>query len=219
VGDIDRTGKIIDGLRGHIKKAPPRKYRFDLNEAIKEVIELARSAIIKNGVAVHTRLAPGPLTVEGDRVQVQQVALNLILNATEAMSAVEVGARELSISTEQREADTALVAVRDSGPGIARKDVERIFQTFYTTKSSGTGMGLAISRSIVAAHGGRLWADVNAPRGAVFRFTLPNRAKDPTDFLPTIPRAEAPHEGVAADAPRQPALEGGTQGSWESFMT
>jgi PAS domain S-box-containing protein len=219
VGDIDRTGKIIDGLRGHIKKAPPRRDRFGLNEAIKEVIVLARSAIIKNGVAVHTRLAPGPVMVEGDRVQVQQVALNLILNATEAMSSVAAGSRDLSISTEQGESDTVLVAVRDSGPGIARKDIERIFQTFYTTKSSGTGMGLAISRSIVAAHGGRLWADVNAPRGAVFRFTLPNRAKDPTDFLPTIPRAEAPHEGVAADAPRQPALEGGTQGSSESFMT
>ena len=219
VGDIDRTGKIIDGLRGHIKKAPPRRDRFGLNEVIKEVIVLARSALVKNGVAVLTCLAPGPLTVEGDRVQVQQVALNLILNATEAMSSVEAGARELSISTEQWEPDTALVAVRDSGPGIERKDLERIFETFYTTKSSGTGMGLAISRSIVAAHGGRLWADVNVPHGAVFRFTLPSHAKDLTDFLPTTSRVEAPHEGVAADAPRQPVLEGDKRGSWESFMT
>jgi PAS domain S-box-containing protein len=178
VGDADRAGKIIDGVRGHVKKAPLRKDRFDLNDAIKEVIELARAAIVKNGVAVHTRLMEGPLTVEGDRVQVQQVALNLILNATQAMSSVEAGKRELSISTEHSQPGAVLVAVRDSGPGIDSKDLERVFETFYTTKSSGTGMGLSISRSIVAAHGGRLWADVNAPRGAVFRFTLPSVAKD-----------------------------------------
>jgi signal transduction histidine kinase len=178
VGDADRAGKIIDGVRGHVKKAPLRKNRFDLNDAIKEVIELARAAIVKNGVAVHTRLMEGPLTVEGDRVQVQQVALNLILNATQAMSSVEAGKRELLISTERSQPDEVLVAVRDSGPGIDLKELERVFETFYTTKSDGTGMGLSISRSIVAAHGGRLWADVNAPRGAVFRFTLPAVAKD-----------------------------------------
>jgi hypothetical protein len=104
--------------------------------------------------------------------------LNLVLNAVEAMSSVETGARDLLISTEQSQPDEVLVAVRDSGPGIDPKDLERVFETFYTTKSSGTGMGLSISRSIVAAHGGRLWADVNAPRGAVFRFTLPAAGKD-----------------------------------------
>jgi signal transduction histidine kinase len=179
VGDTDRAGKIVDGVRGHIKKAPLRKDRFDLNDAIKEVIELARTAIVKNGVAVHTRLMEGgPLVVEGDRVQLQQVALNLILNAAEAMSSVNRGARDLLISTEQLQPDEVLVAVRDSGPGIDPKDLERVFETFYTTKSRGIGMGLSISRSIVAAHGGRLWAEVNAPRGAVFRFTLRGATKD-----------------------------------------
>jgi nitrogen-specific signal transduction histidine kinase len=178
VGDIDRAGKIIDGVRAHVKKAPLRKDCFDLNDAIKDVIVLARSAITKNGVAVHTRLAEGPLIVEGDCVQLQQVALNLILNAAEAMSSVKTGARDLLISTEQSQPDEVLVAVRDSGPGIDPKDLERVFETFYTTKSRGIGMGLSISRSIVAAHGGRLWADVNAPRGAVFWFTLRSAARD-----------------------------------------
>jgi hypothetical protein len=178
VGDTDRAGKIIDGVRGHVKKAPLRKDRFDLNDAIKEVIELARTAIIKNGVAVRTRLAEAPLIVEGDCVQLQQVALNLILNAIESMSSVKTGARDLLISTEQSQPGEVLVAVRDSGPGIDPKDLERVFETFYTTKSHGIGMGLSISRSIVAAHGGRLWADVNAPRGAVFQFTLRGAAKD-----------------------------------------
>jgi len=178
VDDTDRAGKIIDGVRGHVKKAPLRKDRFDLNDAIKDVIVLARTAIIKNGVAVRTRLAEEPLIVEGDCVQLQQVALNLILNAIESMSSVKTGARDLLISTEQSRPDEVLVAVRDSGPGIDPKDLERVFETFYTTKSHGIGMGLSISRSIVAAHGGRLWADVNAPHGAVFQFTLRGPAKD-----------------------------------------
>jgi C4-dicarboxylate-specific signal transduction histidine kinase len=173
VADADRGGDIIERIRDHIKKAPPRKNRFDLNDAIKEVIMLARTAIIKNGVAVHTRFMEGPLTVEGDRVQLQQVALNLILNATQAMSSVEASARDLSISTEQSQPDAVLVAVRDSGPGIDPRDLQRVFEIFYTTKPDGTGMGLSISRSIIEAHGGRLWADLNTPRGAVFQFTLP----------------------------------------------
>ena len=187
VGDTDRAGKIIDGVRGHIKKAPLQTARFDLNDAIKEVIALARTAIVKNDVAVHTRLVEGPLAVEGDRVQVQQVALNLILNAVEAMGSVETGARDLSISTEQSQPNVVLVAVRDSGLGIDPKDLERVFETFYTTKSGGVGLGLSISRSIVAAHGGRLWADVNAPRGAVFQFTLPGAANDSTKDSTSLP--------------------------------
>ena len=181
--DADRAGKIIEGLRRQIKKAPPRKDQFDLNDAIKEVIGLARPTIIKNGVAVHTRLMERPLFVEGDRVQVQQVVLNLILNAIQAMSAVEAGERDLVISTERSQPDAVLVSVRDSGPGIDPKDVERVFETFYSTKSDGTGMGLSISRSIVAAHGGRLWADLDTDRGAVFRLTLPGSAEASSDSL------------------------------------
>src|ERR1700674_3412596 len=173
VGDADRAGVIIDRIRDHIKKAPPRKHRFDLNEAINEVIGLAQSAIAKNGVSVQTRLTEGLAPVEGDRVQVQQVILNLILNATEAMSAVDEGERELLISTEQSRTNGVLVAVRDSGPGIDPEHIERVFDAFYTTKSSGMGMGLSICRSIIDAHGGRLWAAANEPRGTIFQFTLP----------------------------------------------
>jgi C4-dicarboxylate-specific signal transduction histidine kinase len=174
VGDTDRAADIIDRIRDHIKKAPPQKERFDLNEAINEVIVLARSEISKNGVSVQTALTGRVLPVEGDRVQMQQVVLNLILNAVEAMGSVEAGPRELSISTEQTRANSVLVAVRDSGPGIDPENIERVFEAFYTTKSSGVGMGLSICRSIIDAQGGRLWAEPNEPRGAVFQFTLPS---------------------------------------------
>jgi PAS domain S-box-containing protein len=188
VGDVDRAGVIVDRIRDHIKKAPPRKHRFDLNEAITEVIGLARSAITKNGVSVQTRLTGGLAPVEGDRVQLQQVILNLILNAVEAMGSVEAGARDLSISTEQSRTNGVLVAVRDSGPGIDPKHFERVFDAFYTTKSSGVGMGLSICRSIIDCHGGRLWAEANAPRGALFRFTLPGAERELTNPLQAVHR-------------------------------
>jgi signal transduction histidine kinase len=177
VGDADRAAAIIDRIRDQIKKVPPQKHRFDLNEAINEVIVLARTAIAKNVILVDTHLTEGALSVEGDRVQLQQVLLNLILNAVEAMGSVEAGARELLISTEQDHTGV-LVAVRDSGPGIDATHLERVFEAFYTTKSSGVGMGLSICRSIIDAHGGRLWAEPNEPRGAVFRFTLPGMERE-----------------------------------------
>jgi PAS domain S-box-containing protein len=173
VKDADRAKDIVDRMREHIKKAPPRRELFDLNEAINEVIDMARSAIARNRVSVHTRLTNGLVPVHGDRVQLQQVVLNLILNAVEAMSSVEGGARELSIGTKQSEASDILVVVQDSGPGIDSEEMERVFAPFYTTKTSGIGMGLSICRSIMAAHGGRLWAEANQPRGAIFQFTLP----------------------------------------------
>src|SRR5215813_784117 len=176
VGDVDRAGDIIDRIREQIKKAPPRKQRCDLNGAINEVIGLTRSMIVRNGVSVQTQLADALLPVQGDRVQLQQVVLNLILNAVEAMGSVEAGARELLIRTEHDDAGV-LVTVRDSGPGIDPTHLKRVFEPFYTTKSGGTGMGLSICRSIIDAHGGRLWAEVNRPRGAVFQFTLPNAEK------------------------------------------
>ncbi|WP_050422090.1 ATP-binding protein [Bradyrhizobium tropiciagri] len=173
VGDTDRARDIIDRIREQMKKAPPRKERFDLGAAISELIVLARSVTNRHGVSVQTQLADGSFPVEGDRVQLQQVLLNLILNAAEAMGSVEEGPRELLISTEQDQTGV-LVAVRDSGPGIDPAHLDRVFDAFYTTKSSGTGMGLSICRSIIRAHGGRLWAGANEPRGAVFQFTLPN---------------------------------------------
>jgi PAS domain S-box-containing protein len=174
VGDADRAGGIIDRIRDQIRKASPRNDRFDLNQAIEEVIGLAQSAITENGVSVQTRLASGMAPVHGDRVQLQQVVLNLILNAVEAMSSVEADERELLISTEQSQANGTLVAVRDSGPGIDPKHLELVFEAFYTTKSRGMGMGLSICRSIIGAHGGRLWAAANEPRGVLFQFTLPS---------------------------------------------
>jgi PAS domain S-box-containing protein len=172
VGNADRAGDIIGRIREQIKKAPPRKERFDLNAAIDEVIELGRGAIIKNRVWVQTRLSEGIFPVHGDRVQLQQVVLNLLLNAVEAMGSGQAGARELLISTEQ-DRTGVLVAVRDSGPGIDPSHLGRVFDAFYTTKSSGMGMGLSICRSIIDAHGGRLWAEANEPRGTIFQFTLP----------------------------------------------
>jgi PAS domain S-box-containing protein len=172
VGDTDRAGDIIDRIRDHIKKTPPRKEQFDLNEAINEVIVLGRSAIIKNGVSVQTRLSEGLFPIHCDRVQLQQVVLNLIMNSVEAMGSIETGARELLISTEQHHTGV-LVAVRDSGPGIDPAHLERAFESFYTTKPKGTGMGLSICRSIIDAHGGRLWAEANEPRGTTFQFSLP----------------------------------------------
>jgi PAS domain S-box-containing protein len=172
VGDTDRAGNIVDRIRDHIKKAPPRKEHSDLNEAINEVIALGRSAISKNGVSVRTRLSEGLSPIHCDRVQLQQVVLNLLLNAVEAMGSSETGPRELMISTEQDHRGV-LVAVRDSGVGIDPSHVDHVFDAFYTTKPSGTGMGLSICRSIIDAHGGHLWAEANEPRGTIFQFTLP----------------------------------------------
>jgi len=208
VADADRAGDIIDRIRDHIKKAPPRKGRFDLNKAIDEVIALAESAITTNGVSVQTSLTEGLAPVQGDRVQLQQVVLNLILNAVEAMSTVEAGPRELLISTEQTQTGGILVSVRDSGPGIDPDHVDRVFEAFYTTKSSGVGMGLSICRSIIDAHGGRLWADMNASRGAVFRFTLPDADKELTTSLRPTRLTREPHEDTVSDAAHQPAYEG-----------
>jgi hypothetical protein len=178
LGDADRAGEIIDRIRDHIKKAPPRKERFDLNEAINEVRVLARSAITRNAVSGQIHLTEGVLPVKGDRVQLQQVVLNLILNAVEAMGSVQEGPREFSISTEQAQGNGVLVAVRDTGPGIDANHLERVFEAFYTTKSGGVGMGLSICRTIIDAHGGRLWTEANEPRGAVFKFTLPGAEAD-----------------------------------------
>ena len=132
-----------------------------------------RSAMAKNRIVLSTHLMDGLAPVQGDRVQLQQVLVNLILNAVEAMSSVEDGTRNLSLRSEQSQTGGILVAVRDSGPGIDPASIERVFEPFYTTKASGIGMGLSICRTIINGHGGRLWMSANEPRGAVFQFTLP----------------------------------------------
>ena len=173
VKDGSRAGDVIGRIRGLVKKAPPLKARFDLNEAVHDVIALTRSEVLKHGVSLETQLATDLAPVEGDRVQLQQVILNLILNAVEAMSGLDEGARELRIGTEREASGGVRVTVLDSGPGLDPQSMDRLFEAFYTTKPAGMGMGLAICRSIIEAHGGRLWAEANEPRGAVFQFTLP----------------------------------------------
>jgi PAS domain S-box-containing protein len=176
VKDANRAGEVIGRIRALIKKAPPRKDSVDLNEAILEVIGLTRSEAVKTGISVRTELADGLPLVHGDRVQLQQVLLNLIINAVEAMNGVSHGARELLISTRTAESGGVLVAVRDTGPGLAPAANERIFDTFYTTKPQGLGIGLSICRSIIDEHGGRLWATANVAHGATFHFTVAARS-------------------------------------------
>ena len=159
-------------IRALVKKAPPRKDAFDINEAIHEVVGLTRGEVVKNNVSVQTQLAEGLPRIQGDTVQLQQVILNLIINAVEAMSGISDGPRELLIST-MKDAGGVLVAVRDSGPGLSPENCERLFDAFYTTKPDGMGMGLSICRSIVDAHGGRIWASPAVGRGATFQFGLP----------------------------------------------
>jgi PAS domain S-box-containing protein len=179
VRDADRAKDIVGRIRSQIKRAPPQKERFDLHEAINEVIVMVRSAIAKDAISVNTRLMDERVPVQGDRVQLQQVLVNLILNAVEAMSSVEDGARELSIRTEQSQTGGVLVAVHDSGPGIGSVNLERVFEPFYTTKTNGIGMGLSICQTIIHGHGGRLSMRANEPRGTVFQFTLPAAQQDP----------------------------------------
>jgi len=199
VRDANRAADVVGRIRDLVKKAPQRNDSVDMNEAIREVIELTRSEAMKNAVSVHTELIDGVSLIEGDRVQLQQVVLNLIVNAIQAMSAVADGARDLLITTSPAEPHGVVVAVKDSGPGLAPDSLERIFNPFYSTKPDGMGMGLAISRSIVEAHGGRLWVEANEPRGVVFRFTLP-MAKQNADGrgvslmspdMPVTPQAKA----------------------------
>jgi PAS domain S-box-containing protein len=178
VKSTDRAGNIVDRIRAHVRNAPPQNIRFEINDAIGELITLARNEVAEKGVTTRLCLGEGVPPVQGDRVQLQQVVLNLVLNAVEAMSSVDDPPRELSISSEHWGLDEILVAVRDSGPGIDAECLERVFDPFYTTKPSGMGLGLSICRSIVAAHGGQLWADANEPRGAVFQFTLPAAKRD-----------------------------------------
>ena len=173
VRDGARAGAVVGRIRNLIKKAPPSDERVEINAAILEVIELTRSETIKNGVSVQTDLAEGLPLISGDRVELQQVILNLTLNALEAMCEMSEGSRELLIKTGKTESGDVLVAVGDSGPGLAPAALEQLFKAFYTTKPNGLGLGLSICRSIIEAHGGRLWASANAARGVVFQFTLP----------------------------------------------
>jgi PAS domain S-box-containing protein len=169
----NRASEVIGRMRALLKKAPLQEEDVDINDAILEVIALTRGEVTKNSISVRTQYAEGLPLIRGDRVQLQQVILNLIINAVEALSSVGEGPRELIISTGETESNGVLVAIRDSGPALTPASLERVFDAFYTTKPGGLGMGLSICRSIIEAHGGQLWASVNVPRGAVFQFTVP----------------------------------------------
>jgi signal transduction histidine kinase len=173
VAEVDRAADIIRRIKDHVKKAPPKMDRFDVNEAIRDAIILTRGEVVKIAASIQTQLAePLPFS-RGDRVQIQQVMVNLIVNAVQAMSGEGDSWRELQISTETDEAEGVRVRVRDTGPGLAPESLPRLFEPFYTTKAEGMGMGLAICRSIVEAHGGRLWATACEPHGTLFQFTIP----------------------------------------------
>ena len=175
VNDAKRGGEVINQIRALIRKAPARKDSIDVNNTILDVIALTRSEVLRHGVSLQTDLATGLPLIKGDRVELQQVILNLILNAVEAMSCLDEEARELRISTNTDTSNGVLFAARDTGPGLDPTTSEdRLFEAFYTTKPDGMGMGLAICRSIIEMHGGRLWVTANEPRGAVFQFTLPS---------------------------------------------
>jgi PAS domain S-box-containing protein len=168
-----RAGAVVERIRALVKKAPPRKDAVDVNKVVREIIELTRREIVRNAISVRLKLTEGLPRVEGDHVQLQQVVLNLVMNAIEAMSMADKDHRELLVSSEKSTSDGVLVAVRDSGPGIAPESADRLYESFYTTKPAGLGMGLSICHSIIEAHQGRLWATANTPEGAVFQFTLP----------------------------------------------
>jgi len=173
VNDADRASDVVDRIGSLIKKAPPRREVVDLNAAILEVTALTHSEAVKTGVTVGTQLAGELPRIQCDRVQLQQVMLNLIVNAIQSMSGVEDGNRELQISTVSIEPEGVCVAVRDTGHGLRPESLPCLFEPFYTTKPDGMGMGLSICRSIIEAHGGRLWATRCEPRGALFQFTIP----------------------------------------------
>src|SRR2546430_2056866 len=172
IRDGNRAGDVIAKIRALLRKTSTEKEPVDMNETIREVVALAQGEVQRNGVTLRAELEGDVPPVRGDRVQLQQVVLNLIMNGIEAMSAIGDRPRELIISTQSGETDQVHVTVQDSGIGLDPKSMERIFDAFYTTKSEGMGMGLAISRSIVENHDGRLWAVPNDGPGATFQFTL-----------------------------------------------
>jgi PAS domain S-box-containing protein len=168
-----RATDVLSRIRAFIKKTPPRKERLDVNEVLLEVVALTRSEAKSHNVAVQMNLADGLPAVHADRVQMQQVLLNLIINAMDAMSATDASSRRLLISSAKSDPNEVSIEVQDSGIGLPLASLEQIFQAFYTTKPSGLGMGLSICRSIVEAHGGTLRATAAHPTGATFTFTLP----------------------------------------------
>ena len=173
VRDANRASEVIQRIRALAKRTEPQMVSLDINDVIREAILLVQREVLSNGVSLRSELAPVLPHVLGDRVQLQQVIINLLMNGVEAMASVTDRSRELVIRSHRHEEGHVLVAVLDSGIGIDSNTSERLFTAFFTTKPSGMGMGLSISRSIIKAHGGRLWASPNRDHGAAFQFTVP----------------------------------------------
>ena len=171
--DARRAGKVIQWMRGIVKKGEPASVAQDVNELVREVARLVASDAFLRGAVVRLELAPRLPPVRGDGVQLQQVLLNLVVNALDAVSRCPPDARLVVMRTREGRAGEIELSVEDAGEGIAPGDLERIFEPFFTTKAAGLGVGLAISRTIVEAHGGRLWAESEAGRGAALRCALP----------------------------------------------
>ena len=173
VSDGHRAGRVIQRIRQIATKSEPLKSQLDLNDVIDDVLALVRSEVQKHRVSVRVALAAALPPALGDRVQIQQVVINLVMNGVEAMTAVNDRPRELVIRSEAHDKDQVLVSVQDAGVGIDPRHADHLFDAFFTTKPAGMGMGLSISRSIIEGHGGRLWATPNPTSGATFQFTLP----------------------------------------------
>jgi NO-binding membrane sensor protein with MHYT domain len=173
VRDANRASEVIQRIRALAKRTEPQMISLDINDVIREAILLVQRDVLSHGVSLRTELASPLPTVLGDRVQLQQVVINLLMNGVEAMAPIADRPREILIRSEQHEADKVQVAVLDSGIGIDSETAEKVFSAFFTTKPSGMGMGLSISRSIIRAHGGRLWVSPNVGHGAAFQFTVP----------------------------------------------
>ena len=176
IRDSERATEVIRDIRTLVKNTPPHQEQVDLNDLIYRTLTLANGEMTRNQVELQTELAVGLANVLGDRVQLQQVLLNLIMNAIEAMSSIS-GQRVLVIRSETRDPESVTVSVRDSGEGIDPEKAERLFDAFFTTKPQGMGMGLSICRNIISAHGGKLWHSNNAEQGATFVFTLPAQVR------------------------------------------
>lgn len=173
IQQANRAADVLNRIRGHIRNVPPQKEQMDLTSTIREMIEFTHAQIAKSGVNLNMQLDDGLPLINGDRVELQQVLLNLIINALEAMSSVREGAKQMDIRSSLDESGCVHVSVSDSGPGFGVASAEQVFASFYTTKSTGLGMGLSICRTIIEGHGGKLWAVANQPHGATFQFSLP----------------------------------------------
>ena len=173
-----RASEVIARIRSLINKATPERLKLDINEVIEEAVALARSETTRNNVTFVLDLASDLPTVLGDRIQLQQVILNLVMNAISAMTSTNDRPRRLLVRSQTQDEDRVLVAVEDSGMGMSPDVMARLFEPFFTTRSQGIGMGLPISRSIIEGHGGSLWAESTSSQGSIFKFTLPTEACD-----------------------------------------